>query len=206
MLIEYPARKPGFSFAIPNSVATIGSESFQSCTLLTNIIIPNGVTSIGTYAFVGCTNLISLTIPGTLTNLGNYAFQNCSGLAGIYFQGNSPGLGGTNVFANDTNTTVYFLPGTSGWASNFAGRPTTLWLLANPAILNFEPTFGVHTNSFGFTISWATNINVVVEACTNLFNPVWQPLQTNTLTSGTAYFSDPQWTNYPGRFYRLRSP
>jgi hypothetical protein len=46
----------------------------------------------------------------------------------------------------------------------------------------------------------------VVEACTNLSNPVWQPVQTNTFTAGTAYFSDPQWTNYPGRFYRLRSP
>jgi len=22
----------------------------------------------------------------------------------------------------------------------------------------------------------------------------------------TSYFSDPQWTNYPARFYRLRSP
>jgi hypothetical protein len=38
-----------------------------------------------------------------------------------------------------------------------------------------------------------------------------QALSTNTLntfvgTNGTSYFSDPQWTNYPGRFYRLRSP
>ena len=23
--------------------------------------------------------------------------------------------------------------------------------------------------------------------------------------NGTSYFSDPQWTNYPQRFYRLRS-
>jgi hypothetical protein len=44
----------------------------------------------------------------------------------------------------------------------------------------------------------------VVEASTDLIN--WQPVQTNTLTSGSVYFSDPQWTNYPGRFYRLRSP
>jgi hypothetical protein len=47
---------------------------------------------------------------------------------------------------------------------------------------------------------------VVVEACTNLSNPDWQPMQTNLLTTGSAYFSDPQWTNYPNRFYRLRSP
>jgi len=62
----------------------------------------------------------------------------------------------------------------------------------------------MQTNRFGFTISWATNISVVVEACTNLAD--WQPVQTNTLTGGTSYFSDPQWTNYPRRYYRLRSP
>ena len=79
-------------------------------------------------------------------------------------------------------------------------------MLPSPTILNFEPNFGVRTNGFSFTISWATNIPVVVEACTNLANPIWTPVRTNTLISGTSYFSDSQWTNYPGRFYRLRSP
>jgi hypothetical protein len=37
-------------------------------------------------------------------------------------------------------------------------------------------------------------------------NPVWIPLQTNTLTDGVFYFSDPAWTNYPARFYHLRQP
>ena len=64
----------------------------------------------------------------------------------------------------------------------------------------------MQTNGFGFTISWATNIPVVVEACTNLANPLWSPVGTNTLTDGSSYFSDPQWTNYPARLYRLRSP
>jgi hypothetical protein len=65
-------------------------------------------------------------------------------------------------------------------------------------------SFGVKTNQFGLNINWASGQTVVVEASTNLIN--WQPLQTNTLTTGSAYFSDPQWTNYPSRFYRLRSP
>jgi hypothetical protein len=64
----------------------------------------------------------------------------------------------------------------------------------------------VQTNGFGFIISWATNISVVVEACTNFVNPVWQSIQTNTLISGWCYFSDPDWANYPVRFYRLCSP
>ena len=68
-------------------------------------------------------------------------------------------------------------------------------------------SFGVRTNRFGFNITTGTlGLVVVVEACTNLSNPVWQPVQTNTLTTGSAFFSDPQWTNYPGRYYRLRSP
>jgi len=45
-----------------------------------------------------------------------------------------------------------------------------------------------------------------VEGCTNLANATWTPLLTGTLTNGSFYFSDPQWTNYPSRFYRLSSP
>jgi hypothetical protein len=66
--------------------------------------------------------------------------------------------------------------------------------------------FGVQTNQFGFNVNWTSGQVVVVEACTNLFNPVWESVQTNTLTGDSFYFSDCQWTNYPGRFYRLRSP
>lgn len=69
-----------------------------------------------------------------------------------------------------------------------------------PAINNF----GVQSNSFRFNISGDSNTVVIVEASTNLTD--WQPVQTNTLTAGSFYFTDPQWTNYPGRFYRIRSP
>jgi hypothetical protein len=73
-------------------------------------------------------------------------------------------------------------------------------------ILTFDPNFEVWSNNFGFIVSWAPNTQVVVEACTNLANPVWSSVATVTLTGGSAYFSDAQWTNYPDRFYRLRSP
>jgi hypothetical protein len=86
------------------------------------------------------------------------------------------------------------------------GCPTAAWYQPQPAILDFEPNFGLQTNSFGFTISWATNTSIIVEACANLANQDWQPLQTNVLTSGSTYFSDRTWTNYSVRFYHLRSP
>ena len=73
-------------------------------------------------------------------------------------------------------------------------------------ILDFDSSFGVLTNGFGFIISWATNADIVIEASANPANPDWSPVGTNTLTDGSSYFSDPDWTNYPTRFYRLRSP
>jgi autotransporter-associated beta strand protein len=79
---------------------------------------------------------------------------------------------------------------------------------------------GKHANGYGFYIGDYHTTNVV-EACTNLANPVWQPLQTNSINSymtnlnsssinplnaNPIYFRDSQWTNYPGRLYRLRWP
>jgi hypothetical protein len=93
-----------------------------------------------------------------------------------------------------------------GWEPTFAGRPTSLWRLPYPVILSVGPGFGVRTNQFGFIISWATNMPIVVEATTNLANASWIPLQSLNLTNGAFYFSDPNWTNYPARIYRIRSP
>jgi hypothetical protein len=64
----------------------------------------------------------------------------------------------------------------------------------------------VQANQFGFSITGTPNIPLVVEAGTNLTGTNWTALQTCTLTNGSVSFSDPQWTNYPSRFYRIRSP
>lgn len=68
-----------------------------------------------------------------------------------------------------------------------------------------DATFGMHSNQFGFNITWASGRAVLVEACTNMVNPTWIPVWTNTLTTGSSYFGDPDSTHHLGRFYRLRS-
>ena len=104
---------------------------------------------------------------------------------------------------DDNKATVYYLPGTTGWGVPFGGRPTVRW---NPQVLTSDPSFGVRNHHFGFTLTGTSNLVVVVEAGASLASPTWSSLQTNTLTSGSAYFSDAQWTNSPARFYRLRWP
>jgi hypothetical protein len=152
----------------------------------------------------------AVTIPGTIgglpvTNIGLGAFS-VSLIKAVYCQGNAPAADDWSVFYGENLATVYYLPGTTGWGSTFGGRPTALWTLPYPLILNTGPGFGAQTNGLGFTISWATNASVVVEASPNLAEPVWTPVATNSLTGGSSYFSDPQWRDYPARFYRLRSP
>jgi hypothetical protein len=193
------------SVTIPNSVTSLGYRAFDHCRSLTSVTIGNGVTSIGYLAFWGCASLTNVTIGNGLTSMEYQAFLDCTSLTGVYFAGNTPSLG-VVAFNGDTNAVVYYLPGTTGWGTWFGDRPTALWFLPNPLILTIGPSFGVNTNRLGFVISWATNIRVVVEACTNLASRIWSPVGTNTLSGGSAYFSDPQWTNYPARFYRLRSP
>ena len=191
------------SVMIPSTVTNIGGLAFSGCSSLTNVTIPNRATSIGWYAFSDCTKLTSFVVPGNVVNIGDYAFQFCTNLARIYFLGNGPNLAGVSVFAGDTNTTAYYLPGTTNWTSPFGGRPAVLW---NPQAQTTGASFGVRTNRFGFNITGTTNIPIVVEASTNLAGSVWTPLLNGTLTNGSIYFSDPKWTNYPGRFYRLRAP
>ena len=96
------------------------------------------------------------------------------------------------------------MPGTTGWGATFGGWPTAQWYQPQPQILGFGPGFGVQSNQFKFTISWATNTSVVVLASTNLLD--WTPVITNALIAGTNAFVDSTWTNYPLRFYRVRSP
>jgi len=170
--------------------------------------IPNNVTSIEWYGFYSCTGLTSVTIPDSVTSIGGYVFYSCTNLTGVYFQGNAPDFG-PFVFIGADNATLYYLPGATDWGTTytggatFTGRPAVLW---NPRITTSDASFGVRTNRFGFNITWASDRVLVVEACTNLANPAWIPVGTNTLTGGSSYFSDPEWTNYPVRFYRLRSP
>jgi hypothetical protein len=189
------------SIGIPDSVSDIGYYAFSDCTSLARISIPDSVTNIVDCTFFGCTSLASILIPASVTDIGYYVFSCCTNLASVYFEGNAPSLS-LGTFSGADNTTVYYLPGSSGWGTTFGGRPALLW---NPTI-DVGEGFGAGENGFGFGISGTTNIPIMIEACTNLAEGVWIPLQTNTLSSGALQFNDPGWTNHPSRIYRISGP
>lgn len=185
------------SIRIPTGISNISGDAFAGCTSLTNIAISTGVASISGVAFFECTALQNITIPGSVTNIGSYAFEACNNLKDVFFAGNAP-TSDSSVFSLDTNTTAYYLPGTTGWSSNFAGLPAVLW---NPAMLN-----PVVTNSqFGFQITGTSNIPIVLQASTNL-GSAWSSLLSLEVTNGSVFFTEPLQTNIVGRFYRITAP
>ena len=76
------------SLTIPDSVTTIGKESFLGCSALQSIVIGNSVASIGEQTFADCSSLSSLTIPDSVTIIKECAFIRCSSLQSIVI-GNS---------------------------------------------------------------------------------------------------------------------
>lgn len=75
-----------------------------------------------------------------------------------------------------------------------------------PRIVTDGINFGVKDSRFGFDITGSGGQVVFVDASTNLVDPDWSSVVTNTLTGYPCYFSDPEWTRHAARFYRLRWP
>jgi len=189
------------SVAFTNSLVYIGWYAFESCSGLTNFVIPNSVATLGSSAFEGCSGLTTMTISASVTNMEDSVFFDCPNLTNVYFEGDAPYVY-YKVF-DGLNDIGYYLPGTTGWTTNFSGLPMVQWL---PHMQPMSVALPVPTNQFAFNINWANGKNVVVEACANLAAPVWTPVATNLLSNGTALIRDQNSTNYLNRFYRVRTP
>lgn len=70
-------------FKIPESVVSLGSESFAD-TKISHIVLPPDITEIPSWIFSGCENLVdTVVIPQKVTYIGEGAFYNCSNLDAV---------------------------------------------------------------------------------------------------------------------------
>ncbi len=75
---------------IPNSVTTIGANTFSQSYGLTSINIPYSVTTIGNVAFSGNRNLRQITIGSGITSIGNQATVNSTNIQSITIKTTTP--------------------------------------------------------------------------------------------------------------------
>jgi hypothetical protein len=69
--------------------------------------------------------LTSITIPAGVTAIDDLAFSDCKKLTRVHIVGNAPSLGYDSF--ESTPATIYYLPGTTGWGTTYADRPTAVW-------------------------------------------------------------------------------
>ena len=74
---------------IPNTVKSIGKNSFMGCILLRDFVIPEGLETIAEGAFYGC-RFYELELPSSLQSISAGAFSNCSYLKSLFVGGEKP--------------------------------------------------------------------------------------------------------------------
>ena len=182
-------------------------DEWNTCTLYNCIVFYNDAPSGANHS--GATFNYSCTTPSP-GGAGNFAdepqFVNV-GAGNFRLQSNSicinRGLNQswmTTSMDLDGNPRLYAGGVVDMGAYEFQGVPTLL----HPEVL-YDTSFGMVSNRFGFNINWNSGQVVVVDANTNLNTTNWLPIATNTLVGGPWYFIDSKWTNFIGRFYRIRS-
>lgn len=86
------------TITLPNSVISIGDNSFGNCTGLTSVIIPDA-TKYVYWSFPNCTGLQSVTIGSSVESM-NYAFKGCNHLTTINVRAEYPPTCNEETFEN----------------------------------------------------------------------------------------------------------
>lgn len=180
---------------IPNGNVSIGAMAFYQCAGLTNVFIGNnGTANIGNEGFADCSALATVTL-GNAT-FGQNVFYGDPDLASVHFLADAP-ASDSSLFAGagNSNLTVNFYAGTSGWTGNLAGAPTFV-LPPNSISVVMGPNGAVaagaqwelDSNGVAETNSFTTLLNIPPGPHTISFAPVsgWNTPsnQVFTMTNG----------------------
>lgn len=96
------------SFAIPDSVTSVGEYAFKGCTSIRRVNLPDSVDYIGQAAFYGCSMLGTFVIPDGVEKIEKSTFSECTILATVYVPLSLKEIE-TNAFKNTSGMqTVYF--------------------------------------------------------------------------------------------------
>jgi len=134
---------------IGSGVTNIGDFAFADCTRLSNVTIGDSVKRVGSNVFAGCSALSSITFPNSVSNIGDHGLAGCTNLTSVYFLGNAPSVNGIAVFEADSKATIYYVPGTTGWSTNFDGLPTSA-MRSLKIQTNGNGTVTGNTNAYGW--------------------------------------------------------
>jgi hypothetical protein len=114
--IEIPAEIGG------KTVTEIADDAFLDWTAARSFALPETLRSIGSAAFGGCTGLSTLTIPASVTAIGDNAFAGCDNLVDLYFDGDCPKDGSEDAGLPE-GCTIHVRSNAEGWGDIWSWCP-----------------------------------------------------------------------------------
>lgn len=87
ILTAVPKKLAG-KLVVPDDVTIVRQNSFNGCTLLTEVQLPASLTKIDGATFRLCSSLEKINIPENVASIGQRAFEGCSSLSSIEFPQN----------------------------------------------------------------------------------------------------------------------
>jgi hypothetical protein len=99
------------------------------------------------------------------------------------------------VFNGAPTVTVFYLPGTTGWGSSIADRPTALWIPITPTSPSLESN-----NPLRLVTSSPAPTSLRVQRSVNLVE--WEDWQTVSRDGGPGELQDSEAGTTPYQFYR----
>lgn len=110
-----------------DSVTTIKTHAFDSCTALTSVSLGSSVTSIGHAAFNSCDALESINIPDSVTTIGSHAFDYCTALTSVSLGSGVTSIG-DNAFSRSSKIKEVLYGGTAEQWNNITINPGNEYL------------------------------------------------------------------------------
>jgi len=87
------------SIVLPESITTIGVNTFYQCSSLVTVMLPDSVRIIGDFAFFQCYSLVNIIISENVITIGDAAFSQCTSLTVVNFNTNLTSIG-NSAFAD----------------------------------------------------------------------------------------------------------
>ncbi|MGX8692263.1 MAG: extracellular solute-binding protein [Clostridia bacterium] len=112
-LVMFPTGRTG-SYTVPEGVTSLGHKAFDAVHL-TEVILPDSLLTIGENSFQFARELPSITIPAGVTSVGEWAFA-LSSITETRFLGSAPAFG-SGCFNNIT-ATAYYPANDSSWTED----------------------------------------------------------------------------------------
>lgn len=178
VLLQYPNRRPGVAYAIPETVTTIAQAAFAWNTGLKAVTIPDSIEIIGVDAFE-LSRLEEVTFSKHLRVIGDGAFAQCFRLHNVEFP-NSLKMIGKAAFCHNLSMTKIYIPDSVVHIGNCAFQlctgVTEVFIGRNIAHIGykafsgttFNPNESHHMGLRSFTV---LNRTVPIDVFTFDFNP-----------------------------------